>query len=87
MQAAGIEIKKLPTIKFKKAQTWDVGQRTDIAVSQMNMGIMSKLSAMQFAMGYDDTEAKEELQKINKEMQDAYARDGGFLDTTKQEDE
>ena len=87
MKAAGIEIKKPPTIKFKKAQTWDVGQRTEIAVSQMNMGIMSKLSAMQFAMGYDDTEAKEELEKINKEMQDAYARDGGFLDTTKQEDE
>ena len=87
MKAAGVEIKKLPTIKFKKTQTWDVGQRTDIAVSQMNMGIMSKLSAMQFTMGYDDTEAQEEMTKINKEIQDAYARDGGFLDTTKQKDE
>lgn len=87
MKATGIEVKKLPSIKFKKAQTWDVGQRTEIAVSQMNMGIMSKLSALQFAMGYDEEEAKEELEKINKETQDAYARDGGFLDTTKEEDE
>ena len=87
MRASGKEVKKLPTIKFKKVQTWDVGQRTDIAASQMNMGIMSKISAMQFAMGYDEIEAKEEIKRINEETKDAYARDGGFLDTTQEENE
>lgn len=87
MRASGKEVKKLPTIKFKKVQTWDVGQRTDIAASQMNMGIMSKISAMQFTMGYDEIEAKEEIKRINEETKDAYARDGGFLDTTQEENE
>ena len=36
---------------------------------------MSKASALQFAMGYDESETKEELEKINQEMVDAYARD------------
>lgn len=87
MKAGGTQVATLPTIKFKKTQTWDIGQRTEIAATQMNMGIMSKASALQYAMGYDALEAEEELAKIDQETKDAYARDGGFLDTTKEEDE
>ena len=87
MRATGKTVTALPTIKFAKTQTWDIGQRTEIASTQMNLGIMSKASALQFAMGYDEAETKEELEKINQEMVDAYARDWWFLDTTKEEDE
>lgn len=75
MRATGKTVTALPTIKFAKTQTWDIGQRTEIASTQMNLGIMSKASALQFAMGYDEAETKEELKKINQEMVDAYARD------------
>ena len=35
---------------------------------------MSKESAITYIMGYDKTETKEELEKINKETVDAYAQ-------------
>lgn len=79
---AGHDIKDLPTIKFAKVETRDVGKKTEIAESQMSMGIMSKESAMQYAMGYDQDEVTKELEKIKDETTDAYARDGSplFLD-------
>ncbi len=79
---------ELPTIKFKKPATYDVGERTNTAIAQMNAWIMSKSSAIAYTMGYDETEIKEELNKINKETADAYKRDWSFLDTNeKNEDE
>jgi hypothetical protein len=36
---------------------------------------MSKESAIAFAMGYDDQEVEEELEKIQKETEEAYKRD------------
>lgn len=73
MQIAGYEV-DLPTIKFVKPAVYDVAERTNTAVMQINAGIMSKESAIAYTMGYDQAEVQEELNKINKEVVDAYAQ-------------
>ena len=74
MEIAGFKGLPLPTIKFNKPDTYDVGERTNTAIAQINAGIMSKQSAIAYVMGYDDTEVAEEMQKIKEEEQDAYAK-------------
>ena len=64
----------LPTIRFKKPAAYDIGERTNTAVQQMNAGIMSKASAIAYTMGYDETEVQEELDKIQEEEQEAYKK-------------
>lgn len=73
MKIAGYEV-DLPTIKFVKPAAYDVNERTNTAVMQINAGIMSKESAIAYIMGYDQAEVQEELKKINKETVDAYAQ-------------
>ena len=73
MEIAGY-IVELPTIKFVKPAAYDIAERTNTAIAQLNAGIMSKESAITYAMGYDKAEVKEELEKINKETIDAYAQ-------------
>ena len=64
----------LPTIKFNKPTSYEIAERTNTAIAQLNAGLMSKESAITYIMGYDKTETKEELEKINKETVDAYAQ-------------
>lgn len=78
---------ELPTIKFKKPTAYDISEKTQTAIQQMNAWIMSKESAIAFAMWYDDQETQEELDKIQKETEDAYKRDWSFLDLKDEEDE
>lgn len=78
---------ELPTIRFKKPATYDVGERTQTAVMQMNAWIMSKESAIAYTMGYDSTEVQEELDKINKETTEAYKRDWNYKDFFNDEEE
>lgn len=73
------ETDELPTIRFKKPATYDIWERTNTAIAQMNAWIMSKSSAIAYTMWYDETEIKEELDKISKETADAYKRDWSFL--------
>lgn len=73
MEIAGYTV-ELPTIKFVKPAAYDIAERTNTAIAQLNAGIMSKESAITYAMGYDKAEVKEELEKINKETIDAYAQ-------------
>lgn len=68
------EIAELPTIKFKKPTAYDIAERTNTAVTQMNAWIMSKKSAMMYTMGYDDSEAEEQLKEIQQEERDSYAK-------------
>ena len=78
-------VEELPTIKFKKPMAYDIAERTNTAIAQMNAWIMSKESAIAFAMWYDDQEVEDELERINKETVDAYKRDWSFLDFDKEE--
>ena len=41
---------ELPMIKFSRNTAWDILERTNIANTQMGMGIMSKESALAFTM-------------------------------------
>ena len=68
------EIDELPTIKFKKPTAYDIAERTNTAVTQLNAGIMSKKSAMIYCMWYDDAEAEEEMDEIAEEEKDSYAK-------------
>lgn len=77
----GKTIEELPTIKFKKPTAYDIEQRTNIAVSQMNAWIMSKESAMAFCMGYDDSEVEEEKTKIAEEEKDSYSKYQAIMKT------
>ncbi len=80
MVFAGYANAPLPTIKFAKVETRDVGTKTDIASTQIALGIMSKKSAMQYTMGYDEKEIQEEIDQISAEEKEAYARSGGTID-------
>jgi len=73
MDIAGYSV-ELPTIKFNKPDAYDVAERTNTAIAQLNAGIMSKESAISYAMGYDKAEVHEEMEKIKKETVDAYAQ-------------
>lgn len=73
MKIAGYDV-DLPTIKFNKPDSYDVAERTNTAVTQLNAGIMSKESAIAYIFGYDQTETQEELEKIKKEELNAYAQ-------------
>ena len=77
---------ELPTIKFKKPATYDVAERTNTAIAQMNAWIMSKESAIAYTMWYDDTEVQEELDKINNETSEAYKRDWSYRNFFEEED-
>lgn len=68
------EIDELPTIKFKKPTAYDIAERTNTAVTQLNAGIMSKKSAMIYCMWYDDAEAEEEMDEIAEEEKESYAK-------------
>ena len=70
----GKKIEELPTIKFKKPTAYDIAERTNTAVTQLNAWIMSKESAIAFCMWYDDAEVQQEMGKINKEETDSYAK-------------
>ena len=70
----GKTIEELPTIKFKKPTAYDIAERTNTAVTQINAWIMSKKSAMIFCMWYDDTEAEEEKEEIANEEKESYAK-------------
>lgn len=63
-----------PTIRFKRPAVYDMAERTATAIQQMNAGIMSKESAIGYIMGYDEVEIAEELDKIQNEEKDAYAK-------------
>lgn len=63
-----------PTIRFKKPAVYDINERTMTAVQQMNAGIMSKESAIAYTMWYDEAEVQEELDRINNQEREAYAR-------------
>lgn len=69
-----MNIDTLPTIKFKKPTAYDIAERTNTAIAQINAGIMSKESAITFTMWYDDQETAEELAKIQNEEKEAYAK-------------
>lgn len=68
-----------PTIRFKRPAVYDIAERTVTAVQQMNAGIMSKESAIAYTMWYDEAEVQDELERINQQEKDAYAK----YDTTK----
>ena len=72
------EIDILPTIKFKKPTAYDIAERTNTAVTQLNAGIMSKKSAMIYCMWYDDSEAEEEMAEIQNEEKESYAKYQAF---------
>ena len=79
MEIAGHKNAPLPTIKFNKPDNYDIGERTNTAIAQVNAGIMSKESAIAYIMGYDASEVAEEMDKIKAEEMDAYSK----YDTTK----
>ena len=81
MEVAGYKNVPLPTIKFNKPDNYDIGERTNTAIAQINAGIMSKQSAIAYIMGYDATEVAEEMDKIAEEEKNAYSK----YDTTKVE--
>ena len=87
MALMGSKTEELPTIKFKKPTAYDIAERTNTAIQQINAWIMSKESAIAFAMGYDDQEVEEELEKIQKETEEAYKRDWSFLNLNEEDDE
>lgn len=78
---------ELPTIRFKKPASYDISERTNTAIAQMNAWIMSKSSAIAYTMWYDETEIKEELAKIDKEVAEAYKRDWSYLDLSEENEE
>lgn len=80
------EIAELPTIKFKKPTAYDISERTNIVVTQMNAWIMSKESAMAFCMWYDDAEVEQEMEKINNEEKDSYAKYQATFQAKKEEE-
>ena len=68
------DIEELPTIKFKKPTAYDIAERTNTAVTQLNAGFMSKKGAMIYCMWYDDAEAEEQLEQIAEEEKESYAK-------------
>lgn len=74
MEIAGHKNAPLPTIKFNKPDNYDIAERTNTAIQQINAGIMSKESAIAYIMGYDATEVAEEMEKIDEEQKQAYSK-------------
>ena len=72
MKIAGYDV-DLPTIKFNKPAAYDVAERTNTAVTQVNAGLMSRESAIAYIFGYDQAETQEEIKKIDNEQINAYA--------------
>ena len=72
-------VAEYPTIRFKRPAVYDIAERTQTAVQQMNAWIMSKESAIAYTMWYDEVEVQEELQRIEDQERNAYAK----YDTTK----
>jgi len=68
----------LPTIKFIKPTANDIATKATTAIQLVNAGIMSKESALSFIMWYDETEVKEEMDKIAQEEKDSYAKYQAF---------
>jgi len=68
------EAVEYPTIRFKKPAVYDISERTNTAVLQMNAWIMSKESAIAYTMGYDEAEVQDELDRIAEEEKNAYAK-------------
>lgn len=62
----------LPMIKFSRNTAWDILERTNIANTQMGMGIMSKESALAFTMWYDQDEIQMELKTIQDEQTEEF---------------
>lgn len=77
------KIEELPTIKFKKPTAYDIAERTNTAVTQLNAWIMSKESAMAFCMWYDDSEVAEEKERIAQEEKESYAKYKATFQTEK----
>ena len=86
MELDGSTIKEMPAIKFKKPMAYDIAERTNTAVMQMNAGMMSKESAIAYTMGYDDSEVQAEMEKIATEERDSYAKYSAIREETKEED-
>ena len=63
-----------PTIRFKKPAVYDMQERTQTAIQQINANIMSKESAISYIMWYDEVEVQEELERINNEEKESYAK-------------
>ena len=79
-----------PTIRFKRPAVYDINERTLTAVQQMNAWIMSKESAIAYTMWYDEVEVQEELDRINNEQKEAYAKfeaNRNFLDNNEENGE
>ena len=68
----------LPTIKFIKPTANDIATKATTAIQLVNAGIMSKESALSFIMWYDESEVKEEMDKIAQEEKDSYAKYQAF---------
>lgn len=77
MKTQGYDV-KLPTIKFNKPTANDIATKATTAIQLVNAGIMSKESALSFIMWYDETEVKEEMDKIAQEEKDSYAKYQAF---------
>ena len=79
-----------PTIRFKRPTVYDISERTVTAIQQINAGIMSKESAIAYTMGYDEVEVQEELNRINNQEKDAYAKysaNQNFLDNNEENED
>ena len=79
-----------PTIRFKRPTVYDISEWTVTAIQQINAGIMSKESAIAYTMGYDEVEVQEELNRINNQEKDAYAKysaNQNFLDNNEENED
>ena len=79
-----------PTIRFKRPAVYDINERTMTAVQQLNAGILSKESAIAYIRWYDEVEVQEELDRINNQEKDAYAKyqaNNKFLDNNEENED
>ena len=83
----GTPVEELPTIKFKKPTAYDIAERTNTAISQLNAWMMSRKSAIMYTMGYDDSEAEQQLKEIQEEEKDSYAKYQAFREEDKNLDD
>lgn len=83
----GTTVEELPTIKFKKPTAYDIAERTNTAISQLNAWMMSRKSAIMYTMGYDDSEAEQQLKEIQEEEKDSYAKYQAFREEDKNLDD
>ena len=86
------KVVEAPTIRFKKPAVYDMQERTQTAIQQINAKIMSKESAIAYIMWYDEVEVQEELDRITQEEKDSYAKytnnfKKNFLDNNEDEED